>query len=45
MHLFVYPDSRAQFLALLARAGVLPAVADGALADMADFWSYTHALA
>ncbi|RPD62932.1 hypothetical protein L226DRAFT_607651 [Lentinus tigrinus ALCF2SS1-7] len=46
--LFVYPDSRAKFLSLLGRAGLLPDLRAGICApdsvQILDFWSYTHDL-
>lgn len=48
MSYFVYPDSRAQFVDLLGRAGLLPDLHAGfGMSDLdslqiLDFWSYTR---
>ncbi|KAI0361611.1 hypothetical protein OH77DRAFT_1469432 [Trametes cingulata] len=48
MDLFVYPDSRAKFLQLLGRAGLLPELQVGLGGSESvralDFWSYTQDL-
>lgn len=48
LHLFVFPDSRAKWLSLAARTGVLPAMNDEHGLDWArkevDFWSYSEEL-
>ena len=41
--MFVYPESRAEFLELLARAHLLPTLNVG-LSDEIDFWSYVNDL-
>lgn len=41
---FMFPDSRAQFLEMMARVGLLPeleATNDALGAEMTDFWSYS----
>lgn len=44
LHLYVFPDSRAQFLKLLGQAGMLPELNTGLGlgfgATEVDFWSY-----
>ena len=44
LDLFVYPESRAKFLSLLGRAGLLPELRSGLGASdsvqILDFWSY-----
>jgi len=48
LQLFVYPDSRVQFLKLLGRAGLLPDLAVSIGSDFnaseVEFWSYTSGL-
>ncbi len=48
LSLFVYPDSRAKFLFLLGRVGLLPEIRAGLGASdsvqILDFWSYTRDL-
>jgi hypothetical protein len=46
LHLFIFPDSRAQFITLLDRAGLLPELNKklGWAASEVDFWSYVNGL-
>jgi hypothetical protein len=49
MDAMVYPDSRAQFVDMIARAGLLPEMTSGlgisdanSIGDIVDFWSYNE---
>ena len=46
MRLFIFPDSRAQFLTLVDHAGLLPELNEklGWSASEVDFWSYVNEL-
>lgn len=41
LQLFIFPESRARFLAMLKRANILPELDEKIARDNLDFWSYS----